>query len=359
MVSVKKPRVSVIVLNWNGIRYTVKCIKSLKKQSYRDFELIVVDNGSTKDNSISVLRKMRGIRLVLNSKNLGFAGGVNSGVQVSSASDYVALLNNDALAHKDWLKELVAALDKNPELGEAMSKVYNRYSGSKYFFGYYGTLTNLLFIALYDFPVSEKGLIPTFGASGGAMIYRKKLIGLPFDSDYFIYSEDNYLSWLLRLKGYGSVWVPKSIVRHEGEATIKGEKALSGFFAYLGERNRLMNIFLFYSPFTLIRLLPLLLLTTAFLNIYNFRKLHVRLRSYLWLLAHLFSVLSKRFKIQRQRKVHDSVILPYMSSKLFDETHFKSSAAKLFVRALNRFSRAYCMLLGIKSVERNRPKEFQ
>lgn len=352
--SKRRPKVSVIVLNWNGIRYTLPCIESLKKQSYKDFEIILVDNASTKDNSVEVLKKLKGIKLILNPENLGFAGGNNSGVKASSATKYIALLNNDAVVPKNWLAEMVAAMDRNPELGEAMSKVYNRYSEKDYHFGSYGTTTHLLFITLYDFPVSEKNYVPIFSSSGCAMIYRKELVQLPFDPDYFIYHEDSYLGWLLRLKGYNVGVVPKAIVYHEGEATVKDVRSMSNFFTYLGERNRLMNILIFYSPLTLLRLLPLLALTTLFTNIYDFKRLPLRLKSYLWLLLHFPRIMQKRFRIQRQRKVPDSKITPFLSAKLFEESHFRSRNVKAIVRALNKFSIAYCRLLGIKSVELNR-----
>jgi len=351
---VKKFKVAVIVLNWNGIRYTTSCIKSLKKQTFRDFELIIVDNGSTKDNSVEVLKKMGGIKLILNAKNLGFAEGNNIGVRASSVTTYIALLNNDTVVHKDWLKELVKAMDSYPELGQAMSKVYDKYSAKKYHFSYYGTVSHLLSISAYDFKISEKAYVPIFSASGGALIYRKNLVELPFDKDYFIYHEDNYLAWLLRLKGYKSGIIPKSIVYHEGEATIKNAKEMSGFFTYLGERNRLMNLFIFYSPLTLIKLMPLLFFTILLINFYDFRRIPVRFRSYLWLLTHSFSVLSKRIKMQRQRKVPDNEITPYLSAKLFEERHFKSKPVKVVVRILNKFSFAYTRLVRIKSVEFDR-----
>lgn len=350
----KNPKVSVITLNWNGIHYTLPCIESLKKQSYKDFEVIVVDNGSTKDDSVEQLKKIKGIKLVLNSSNLGFAGGNNSGVKAASATKYIALLNNDAVVPKDWLKEMVECMDRNPELGEAMSKVYNRYSEKDYHFGSYGTTTHLLFITLYDFSVSEKNYVPIFSASGGALIYRKNLVELPFDPDYFIYHEDSYFGWLLRLKGYKVGVAPKAIVYHEGEATIKDVRSMSNFFAYLGERNRLMNIFIFYSPFTLLRLLPLLALTTLFTNIYDIKRMPLRFKSYAWLLLHFPKVLSKRFRIQGQRKVPDSKITPFLSAKLFEESHFKSGKVKAIVRVLNRLSIAYCRILCIKSVELNK-----
>ena len=350
----KKPAVSVIVLNWNGIRYTIPCLKSLKQQSYKDFEIVVVDNGSTKDDSVEVLKRTKGIKLVLNSENLGFAGGNNVGVRASSATRYVAFLNNDTTVSKNWLRGLVWAMDRHPELGEAESKIYNRYYGKGYKFSYYGTPTHLLFLTEYDFKVSERDYVPMFSTSGAAMIYRKNLVDLPFDGDYFIYHEDSYLGWFLRLKGYKAGVIPGAKVYHEGEATIKSAKGVSGRFAYLGERNRLMNLFLFYSLSTLLKLLPLIFLTMLFTNIYDFGRLHLRLLSYLWLLTHPFLVISKRFRIQRQRRVPDSAITPYMSSKLFEVKYFKSGMAKMVAGLLNKFSFAYCRLLRIKSVEFDR-----
>lgn len=350
----KTPKVSVIVLNWNAIKYTMRCIKSLKRQSYRDFEIIVVDNGSTEGNSVETLKNTKSIKLVLNSRNLGFAQGNNVGVKASSASKYIVFLNNDAFVPRDWLKEFVAAMEKHPELGEAMSKIYNRYYGKEYHFEYYGTTTHLSFVTFYEFPVSEKNYVPTFSASGGAMIYRKNLVDLPFDPDYFIYHEDGYLGWLLRLKGYKVGVVPKAVVYHEGEATIKSAKGVSSRFVYLGERNRIMNLFIFYNPLTLLKLLPLLFLTTLFMNLYEFKKTPMRLKSYLWLLTHPFLILSKRFKIQKYRRVPDSRITPYMSSKLFEVKYMKNGLARLTARLLNWFSFAYCRILRIKSVEFNR-----
>jgi len=351
----KKPKVSVVILNWNGIRYTVPCIRSLRKQSFKDFEIIVVDNGSTEDNSVEVLKKTKGIKLVLNPKNLGFAGGHNVGARTSSATKYIAILNNDTIVSRNWLEELVKTMDEHPELGEAESKIYNKYYGKEYKFEYYGTPTHLLFLSEYDFKVDETDYVPMFSTSGAAMIYRKNLVELPFDGDYFIYHEDSYLGWLLRLKGYTAGVVPRAKVYHEGEATIKSAKGLSNFFIYTGERNRIMNLFLFYSPSTLLKLLPLLFITTFFTNVYDLKRFPIRLKSYLWLLTHVLTILSKRSKIQAQRTVPDSKITPYMSSKLFEPKYFSNKTAATVAKLFNKFSFAYCRLLGIKSVEFNRP----
>lgn len=111
-------RVAVVILNWNGIKDTVACLDSLLVQTYPDYQIVIIDNGSV-DNSADVLKKYitdhndRSIVLICNEKNLGFTGGVNTGIRWALENDFdgVALFNNDAVADKDWLTHLVKGLD--------------------------------------------------------------------------------------------------------------------------------------------------------------------------------------------------------------------------------------------------------
>lgn len=344
------PKVSVILLNWNGFNYTQKCIESVKKQSFKDFELIVVDNGSS-DGSVEKLRKISGIKLIENEKNLGFAGGNNIGVKNSSASEYVALLNNDTIVDKDWLKYLVDALDNDPKLGVVMSKFYDKYSKFDYAFEGFGTSTLLTFHYMRD-EISKQRQDPVslFYASGGSMLYRKSIAKLPFDNDYFIYLEDVYFSWLCRLKGYEVAQIPNSTLKHEGGATVKSFSKMSGLFMYLGERNRIMNHLIFYSPFSLIRLIPLSLVSLIVLNLSDIKRIPTRTKSYFWLLFHIPRILSKRSIIQKQRKVSDSQIFKALSYRLFDEKNFQGFT-RFVIAKLNSCSKLYCKLVGIKTYE--------
>ncbi len=343
----RKPLVSVILLNWNGIAFTKKCIASLKKQSFKDFEIVVVDNGS-KDNSVEELKKISGIRLVCNSKNLGFAQGCNVGVRSARASTYIALLNNDTEVDADWLRELVVAMDENPRLGEAMSLVHSKYGHADYVTPYFGTSTLMLFVAPYD--VQPKAdLVPIFSATGGAMIYRRSLVEVPFDKDYFIYNEDSWLGWLLRLRGYDVAVVTKSKVYHEGEATIKKNRQMSGYFVFLGERNRLLNLLQCYSLSSLVKLLPVFLFTAFLLNVFELRKVPYRFRAYAWITLHVPRIVRKRRFVQQQRKVSDRQVTQYMSGKLFDPN--AAGRFRHLIRALNRLALLYCRLVGIAVVE--------
>ena len=237
----KKKKVSIIILNYNGKKYIEECITSVKKQDYPNFEIIVVDNMST-DGSCEMCDQMKDILYFKTDKNLGFAGGNNFGVQFATG-DYIALLNNDTKVDKKWLSELVKALESDEKIGIVMSKIYNKYGASEYQFDGYGTSTLMQYFA-WNKKIDKDTLelVDTFYAGGCSLIYKKELIDLPFDDDYFLYSEDVYLSWYTRLKGLTIKVAPKSLVWHEGGAASKN---IGNLIAYYGERNRIMNILCF------------------------------------------------------------------------------------------------------------------
>ena len=103
------PNVSLIIVNWNGKDLVVDCLDALKEQTYSDVEIIVVDNGSD-DGSVAILQKRNDIKLICLQKNKGFAGGNLEGLKVATGK-HVALLNNDTIPDKNWLRELVIAMD--------------------------------------------------------------------------------------------------------------------------------------------------------------------------------------------------------------------------------------------------------
>jgi hypothetical protein len=121
-----RPETAVIILNWNGARLLPECLSALASQTYRDFELWLVDNGSI-DSSAALLSDLESsqqpswltsplphpARVIRNRDNAGFAGGNNQAIR-RCASKYVALLNNDAIAEPQWLGELVATATSHP-----------------------------------------------------------------------------------------------------------------------------------------------------------------------------------------------------------------------------------------------------
>src|SRR3989338_3853888 len=115
-------KLSVVVLNWNGKQYLNNCLGSLSKQNYKDFEVILVDNGST-DGSVDYVRKnFPKARVIENKKNLGFTIGNNIGIEKSKGR-YVFILNNDTKLDKSCLKELVNVMDSNKKIGMVSAKM--------------------------------------------------------------------------------------------------------------------------------------------------------------------------------------------------------------------------------------------
>ena len=228
-------RVAIVVLNWNGIDDTILCLNSLQKQSFKDFQIIVVDNAST-DESKKVLeqyeKKHNNTTVIYNSKNYGFAGGVNTGIEfaLNDDFDYVALINNDAVADSNWLECLVESA-KPAEIGICTGLLLHDDGKTIDSTGDWYSKWGL------PFPRSRNEKVDTapgsgfvFGASGGSSLYKVKMlrqIGM-FDEDFFAYYEDVDISFRAQLAGWKVYYNPKAIAYHKrGTASNK----LSGFAA--------------------------------------------------------------------------------------------------------------------------------
>ncbi len=345
----KRPLVSVVILNLNGADYTVRCLDSIRKSAFKDYEIIVVDNGSDKKD-VDILGKRRDIRLVRNTVNLGFAEGNNVGVRASKGK-YVCLLNNDTKVDRNWLKELVKAVQSDEKIAVCNPKFFDKYEEKDYLFRGYGTIG--LFHSPVFLPQIDKDTdyyVRSLTASGSAF-FRKDVIGEPFDRDYFAYAEDAQLGWRANLMGYKVVHVPKSIVYHEGGATAKRMKVKRDFFFVLAERNKLLNIFTLYSGFTLLRLLPYLLAHVIFSNVYDPKNFFSRIKVYFWLLSNLGKVLGKRARLQGLRMVPDSGIVKLISCKLYDGAYVRNPLFRMVVSGVNGFFFVYCWLVGLRTVE--------
>lgn len=227
-------KLSTVVPNWNGADRLPACLDSLLAQS-RPPQIVVVDNGSS-DNSVSLIeKKYPEAQLIKNTRNRGFAGGVNDGIKyaMEQGAEYIALLNNDAVADKKWLERLESFLDKNPGAGIATSKIYDD-KGERL-----DSTGDLYTIWGLPYPRGrgevDKGQYDkdtwVFAASGGASIYRVKMlrqIGL-FDEDFFAYYEDVDISFRAQLAGWKVGYEPRALVYHQIGATSSGIK---GFTAY-------------------------------------------------------------------------------------------------------------------------------
>jgi GT2 family glycosyltransferase len=220
----KDVTVSVVVVNYNRIDLLRACIASLGNQSFRNFEIIVVDNGSS-DSSPAYIRGLLGTdveRAVFLDKNTGFTGGCNRGIEQASGR-YIALINNDAEADSEWLSALARAAEQNPCPGMWASKIL-----------FHGTdiidkAGHLIFPDGQNrgrgtgekdcgqYNSGEETLFP----DGCAAMYSRELLAEigGFDEDFFAYADDADLGLRARWMGWSCMYVPDAVVYHHHSAT--------------------------------------------------------------------------------------------------------------------------------------------
>lgn len=249
----KQPKVSVIIPNWNGQRYLRIVLPSLRRQTFKDFETIVVDNGSTDDSRGYLQRYWPAVRVVGLPSNLGFAKAVNRALAVARGT-YVALLNNDIEADRRWLAELVNAIARNPRISFAASKMLRYHDRSVLDeAGHDVSVYGLTVPRGFDQPDSARFATrrATTVASGGASLFRRRWLDElgGFDEDYFFYYEDVDLSLRAAWRGDRGEYVPTAVVYHHGGGSV-------GRLSYFTRVNITRNLLI-----TILKDFPLRLLT--------------------------------------------------------------------------------------------------
>ena len=237
-------QVSVIIPNWNGRRFLDLCLGSLRRQTYRAFETILVDNGSTDGSAEHVRLQFPEIRLIQFSENLGFSAAANEGIQ-SAKGDYIALLNTDVEVDPRWLSELVLALERHAEVDFCASKILKfedrRIIDSVGVGCIAGGIGYPIGSHEEDHGQYESPMI-VLGSSAGASMYRKAFfdqVGL-FDETFFAYHEDVDLNLRAQWAGRKCLYVPTAAVYHIGGGSTGG--GLNYFIVRLSTRNRIHAI---------------------------------------------------------------------------------------------------------------------
>lgn len=263
-------KVTIIIPNYNGLKFMVPCFNALEAQSDKDFELLVVDNGST-DGSVDWLKEHQ-IPSIFLEENTGFSGAVNVGIQ-NAKTPYIILLNNDTEPEPDYVKELVRAMDQSPRIFSVSSKMIQLYH--KELMDDAGDMYSILGWA-YQRGVgrSSRGYnkpCRVFSACAGAAIYRREVfeeIG-GFDEAHFAYLEDIDVGYRAKIFGYENWYCPTAVVYHVGSGT-SGSK-YNSFKVKLAARN---NIYLNYKNMPALQLLVNLIpiLAGTFVKYLFFRK---------------------------------------------------------------------------------------
>src|SRR3989338_6106491 len=260
--------ISIITPNYNGKKFLGPFLDSIRKLNFpkNRIETILVDNNSEDGSVEFTKKKYPWARLIKMDKNTGYAEGCNVGVR-NAKGKYIALTNVDITFDKNWAKELFRFIENNKKIALVGAKILNKNEKWKYEIKGYNAPTLMHFnILLKDI---NKNTIEPFEVFGSVSpFYRKNIIHVPFDPDYFAYAEDTYFSWLVMLMGYKTRIVPKAIAYHEGSGTIKEMKE-NDFFVFLGERNRLINLLIFFEFKTIIKLLPILFITLVIYNLFD------------------------------------------------------------------------------------------
>jgi len=240
------PKVSIIILNWNGYEDTMECLESLKKIDYPDYDVTVVDNGSRDGSDNKIEKAFPEIKLIRNKGNLGFTGGNNVGIReaLRRGVEFVLLLNNDTIVARSMLSELVKGMGNMPDAGIAGPKIFFK-DRPKYIWFAGGKMSDLTGRPFQiDQGKRDNGMAsgPTEKAfiTGCAMLIRSDLLRKigSLDDDYFNNLED--VDFCLKAKevGYRSLYVPASRVFHKVSSAMGG--SFTPFHVYYQTRNILL-----------------------------------------------------------------------------------------------------------------------
>ncbi len=313
--------VTIIIVCWNSKKYLSRCLAALSKQTGRDFEVILVDNGSTDESTAGLPENYEGIHLHVErfQTNRGFAVANNLGARLAKGH-WLALLNSDAFPEADWLARLLEAAGNRPEFSFFASRQIqaNRPdlldgAGDAYH------LSGLAWRRGFGYPADEFGLTPKeiFSPCAAAALYSREAflqVG-GFDEDFFSYFEDVDLGFRMRLQGYRCLYVPDAVVHHVGSVNVA---ARQDFSIYYWQRNLIWSFVQNMPAGLLWGALPMHFIANSLYQVHpsRWRYGQVLWRAKIDALRGLPRALRKRRQIQSQRKAKSGELLSIMEKGL-------------------------------------------
>ncbi len=310
-----EPSVSIVIVNFNGVKHLDDCLRSIQEIAYENYETILVDNASS-DNSIEYVKNnFPFVRIVPLDKNYGFAEGSNIGA-CNAKGEFIVFLNNDTMVKKQWLTELVKGVTRDDSIATC---------GSKMFF-YGGNVINHAGAALtflgngYDIGFGQKDsadfdIEKAVGSTcGGSMIIRKKIFDQlgGFDPDHFACAEDVDLCYRAWIYGFKNVYVPASIVYHKYGGTLG--KRQSAWRVYVCQKNRLVNMLKNFETPNVLKGFFISRPYDSFRFVFFLYRKEMKIafslvKAYIDVFRSLDRILQKRKIIQENRKVSDSALV--------------------------------------------------
>ncbi len=311
----KKPKVSIVVVNFNGGKIFKDCLASIKKIKYPNYELVIVDNASSDGTEK--------LATINNKKNLGFVGGNNIGVNRSTGK-YILLLNNDTTVPTDLLDVLVKKMEEDVNIGVIQPKIYlmdkkGYLDNAGSFFTKIGFLDHWGFMKKDGKEFDKEREI--FSAKGACMLIRKDLIekiGL-FDEDYFAYFEESDFCWKSWIYGKSVIYYPKTYIKHKVGFTTKTQNV--NFLNYLYYRNRICSLIKNLETKNLVWIVPIhvfLSIGIAFVFLIrgSWSNCLLILRAIRWNILNIFKTMEKRKQVQDMRRKSDKEIFNKVGNKV-------------------------------------------
>jgi len=351
------PKISLVIIHYKTPDYLTGCLEAIFKQTYKNIEVIFIDNASMTKEAIKFMKKKyenKNIKIVHNSVNSGYSGAANQGIRMAidgmtpqeatinhypqdylpqadfKPADYVVITNPDILYSPSYFEKAVHRMEKDPKIAALTGKVY------KYDFANNQSTKIIDTTGLFAYKnrriidrgqgLEDKGQFnkeqEVFGVSGACPIYRAsalkdvQVMGEYLDEDFFMYKEDVDLSWRFLLYGYKNLYYPKAIAFH-GRGTgihkrfsniqlVKNRRHLSKFQKHYSFRNQLLmeskneltkNFWQHFFPIMFKRIGGLIYITFVEPHLWKSYMEYLKLRP---------AIRKKRLKIMKSKKVEPS-----------------------------------------------------
>lgn len=327
----KYPLVSIIMANWNGGVIYENCLQSLSWINYPNWELIVIDNGSsdgTTSLSLDHRFDIKKTHLIKNKINVGFAPANNQGVEIAKGN-YLLLLNNDTLVNPDFLNVMVDKMEREKDLGVMQPKI--RMMDTPGYLDNAGSFfTRIGFLHHWGFGKRDSREFDrereVFATKGACMLIKRSVLNATeglFDDDFVSYFEETDFCWRVWLSGFRVLYYPRTEIRHKVGFTIK--RLDVGNLNYHYYKNRICSLIKNLSLRNLVTILPVHLfislgISFAFLMKGQFSSFLIIWKAIWWNIANFSLTIKKREKVQKSRAVSDEIIF----SKLLVPIDWKS-----------------------------------
>ncbi|MDD5489520.1 MAG: glycosyltransferase family 2 protein [Candidatus Moranbacteria bacterium] len=249
--------IAVIVVNWNGKKYLKDCFDSLQNQTYKNFKVFFVDNGS-EDDSVDFIKEkyletnLPSVDIFQLKKNTGFCFGYNTGIKKALEDEdtkYVVVLNNDTKLDEKYIEELRSCAERHPEAGSIQPKVLKYFEKNKVDcagirIARDGTAHNRGYSKDEKEYKEEKEI---FGANGTASLFTRRALektALPghnyFDNDHFVFYEDVDLAWRMKNAGFKTYFCPDALAYHVHSGTAGKASLMKAYYLH---RNYFFTVF--------------------------------------------------------------------------------------------------------------------